>query len=145
MRSPSRHPIDPRPGQRLRALRLQRGMSQGALAGEDFSKGFISLVECGRSRMSLRAVEVLAARLGVRPQTLIEGASGPASVPDALDMALAALDEMERYAREKRAIIRRVLAQFEDGSRLQLAARAALERISRERSGGTPRRASRVG
>jgi transcriptional regulator with XRE-family HTH domain len=42
-----------------------RRMTQADLAGSDFSKGFISLVECGRTRMSLRAAGILAARLDV--------------------------------------------------------------------------------
>jgi tetratricopeptide (TPR) repeat protein len=40
-------------------------MTQAQLAGPDFSKGFISLLETGRTRVSLRAAHVLAGRLGV--------------------------------------------------------------------------------
>lgn len=68
-------PVDPRPGERVRALRLARGMTQGILAGEDFTKGFISLVETGRTRMSLRAAEIIAGRLGTTVADLL--AAGP--------------------------------------------------------------------
>lgn len=50
---------------RLRALRKARGLSQGALAGDDFTKGFISQVEHGYSRLSVRAAQILAGRLEV--------------------------------------------------------------------------------
>lgn len=58
-------PIDPTFGRRLRALREARGLTQQELASKDFSKGFISLLETGRTRVSLRAADILAGRLGV--------------------------------------------------------------------------------
>jgi tetratricopeptide (TPR) repeat protein len=68
-------PIDPSVGNRIRELRTARAMTQAALAGPDFSKGFISLLETGRTRISLRAAHVLAARLGVEVTDLLSGAS----------------------------------------------------------------------
>jgi tetratricopeptide (TPR) repeat protein/DNA-binding XRE family transcriptional regulator len=64
-------PIDPGLGAKVRELRTARGMTQAALAGPDFSKGFISLLETGRTRISLRAAHVLAARLGVEVTDLL--------------------------------------------------------------------------
>lgn len=58
-------------GERIRALRIARGMTQADVAGSDFSKGFISLVETGRTRVSLRAAEILANRLGTSAPELI--------------------------------------------------------------------------
>lgn len=58
-------PVDPVSGQRVRQLREARHLTQSDLAGSDFSKGFISLVETGRTRMSLRAAQIIAQRLGV--------------------------------------------------------------------------------
>jgi tetratricopeptide (TPR) repeat protein len=46
-------------------LRAQRGLTQADLAGQDFSKAFISHIEHGRTRVSLRAAAIIAARLGV--------------------------------------------------------------------------------
>lgn len=40
-------------------------MTQAELAADDFTKGFISLIENGRTRVSLRAAEILARRVGV--------------------------------------------------------------------------------
>lgn len=64
-------PVDPSVGLKIRELRLARGITQSALAGPDFSKGFISLLETGRTRISLRAAHVLAARLGVEVTDLL--------------------------------------------------------------------------
>jgi tetratricopeptide (TPR) repeat protein len=50
-------------GQRIRAARLERGMSLAQLGGEDLSRSFLSLVELGRSRISLRALAIVAERL----------------------------------------------------------------------------------
>jgi transcriptional regulator with XRE-family HTH domain len=65
-------PIDPVLGNRIRALREAAGLTQGDLAGDDFTKGFISLVETGRTRMSLRAAEIFAKRLGIMPYELFQ-------------------------------------------------------------------------
>ena len=75
VRQKAKGPVDPRPGGRVRVLRLARGMTQGTLAGDDFTKGFISLVETGRTRMSLRAAEIIAGRLGTTVADLL--AAGP--------------------------------------------------------------------
>lgn len=65
VRQKAKGPVDPQLGKRVRALRLARRMTQAELAGDDFTKGFISLVENARTRISLRAAEILARRLGV--------------------------------------------------------------------------------
>ncbi len=77
VRQKAKGPIDPRFGQRLRELRLAGGMTQAALAGSDFSKGFVSLVETGRARSSLRAAQIFADRLRVPLAELVDPA--PAS------------------------------------------------------------------
>jgi tetratricopeptide (TPR) repeat protein len=64
-------PIDPSLGARVRELRLARGMTQADLAGSDFTKGFISLVETARTRVSVRAAQILAARLGTTAAELL--------------------------------------------------------------------------
>jgi tetratricopeptide (TPR) repeat protein len=61
-------------------------MSQAALAGDDFTKGFISLLETGRTRMSLRAAEIFANRLGVTASDLVR-ASEP-STSTTVELAL---------------------------------------------------------
>lgn len=65
VRQKAKGPIDPAFGEHLRRLRETRGLTQAQLASDDFTKGFISLLETGRTRASLRAAEILAGRLGV--------------------------------------------------------------------------------
>jgi tetratricopeptide (TPR) repeat protein len=50
-------------GQRLRQARLQRGLSQEELAGPEFTKGYVSALERGAVRPSLKALDVFARRL----------------------------------------------------------------------------------
>lgn len=71
VRQKAKGPIDPFVGDRLRELRHSRGLSQAQLAAPDFSKAFISLAETGRTRISLRAAEILAQKLGVTAADLI--------------------------------------------------------------------------
>lgn len=51
-------------GERIRAARQQLGLSQAELAGNELSKGFISQVESGLARPSVRSLQVIAHRLG---------------------------------------------------------------------------------
>lgn len=77
-------PVDPSVGARVRELRIARNMTQADLAAGDFTKGFISLLETGRTRVSLRAAEILAQRLGVSSADLIAGGDGKADLELAL-------------------------------------------------------------
>lgn len=52
-------------GARLRALRLQRGLSQTALAGEEISTGYLSRLESGARQPTERVIVYLARQLGV--------------------------------------------------------------------------------
>lgn len=71
VRQKAKGPVDPGVGQKIRELRTARAMTQAALAGPDFSKGFISLLETGRTRISLRAAHIFANRLGVEVTDLL--------------------------------------------------------------------------
>lgn len=82
VRQRAKGPIDPVFGERLRTLREARGLTQADLAAGDFSKGFISLLETGRTRASLRAAGIIAARLGVSVADLLM-AGAPASAKTA--------------------------------------------------------------
>lgn len=50
-------------GQRVRKMRVYRGLTQNQLAGDDFSKSYIGQIERGRAIPSLKALNVIAARL----------------------------------------------------------------------------------
>ncbi|MBU6423429.1 MAG: helix-turn-helix transcriptional regulator [Chloroflexi bacterium] len=51
-------------GERVRSARKTLGFSQARLAGEELTKGFISQLESGTVRPSIRSLQIIAARLG---------------------------------------------------------------------------------
>jgi transcriptional regulator with XRE-family HTH domain len=57
----------------VRRLRLGRGLSQRQLASSDVSPAYISRIESGQRMPSVRAIRVLARRLGVSPEYLESG------------------------------------------------------------------------
>jgi transcriptional regulator with XRE-family HTH domain len=76
VRQKPKGPIDPGFGRRVHQLRAQRGLTQQQLAGGDFTKAFISHIEHGRTRVSLRAAEIFAGRLGVDVRELMAPQGG---------------------------------------------------------------------
>src|SRR2546430_2375706 len=90
-------------------------MTQADLAAPDFTKGFISLLETGRTRVSLRAAEILAQRLGVSSADLIAGGDGEADLELALlraeqqlsaGRAVDAIEVLERLANKATGSLR---------------------------------------
>ena len=62
-------------GERVRALRASAGITQTQLAGERFSKEYISQIERGKTRPTVSTIAWLAERLGVDPAFLSSGVS----------------------------------------------------------------------
>src|ERR687887_808437 len=62
-------------GERLRQLRVAAGMTQTDLAGERFSKEYVSQIERGKTRPTRETIEWLAAKLGVDSGFLERGVS----------------------------------------------------------------------
>ena len=60
-------------GERLRQLRVAAGLTQSELAGDRFSKEYVSQIERGKTRPTRETIEWLAARLGVDPGFLANG------------------------------------------------------------------------
>ena len=60
-------------GVRLRRLRFERGLSQRELAGPGVSYAYISRIEAGTRRPSVKALRTLARTLGVSPEYLETG------------------------------------------------------------------------
>ena len=86
-------------GERLRTLRVNGGLTQTDLAGERFSKEYISQIERGKTRPTQDTIEWLAQRLGVDPGFLASGVS--ADERGRIETALAraeALSENHDYA-----------------------------------------------
>jgi transcriptional regulator with XRE-family HTH domain len=65
-------------GARIRSLRTARGLTQAQLAEPQYTKAYISMLESGRTRASMKALEHIAGRLGVQPSDLLGGAPSPA-------------------------------------------------------------------
>jgi transcriptional regulator with XRE-family HTH domain len=66
-------------GQRVRRLRLKRGLSQRQLSGPGVSYAYVSRIENGGRKPSLKAMRVLAQRLGVSLEELETGRRVPAA------------------------------------------------------------------
>ncbi len=85
-------------GERVRALRVAAGLTQTQLAGDRFSKEYISQIERGKTRPTRETTDWLAVRLGVDRAYLESGVA--ADVRNRVEAALAraeALLEARRY------------------------------------------------
>jgi tetratricopeptide (TPR) repeat protein len=106
-------------GERVRRLRVGAGLTQSELAGERFSKEYVSQIERGKTRPTNETVEWLAARLGVDPGFLASGVSSDER--GRVEAALARADALSRSHRYEEAI-----REFE-GSHAAVAATGAVE------------------
>jgi transcriptional regulator with XRE-family HTH domain len=92
-------------GQRIRERRLELGLSQRALEAPGVSFSFISRVERGKRRPSVRALRQIAPRLGVTVHWLETGAEDPA-----VDLARFVLEHEPPLPAEALDLARMVLA-----------------------------------
>ncbi len=60
-------------GARIRELRVAAGLSQQALAGKGLSAGYVSLIESDKRTPSPAAIQLIAERLGVPVEQLLDG------------------------------------------------------------------------
>lgn len=106
-------PRVPRLGERLRQLRVAAGLTQTDLAGDRFSKEYISQIERGKTKPTPETVDWLALRLGVDAGFLASGVSADerAKAEAILARADALLQDrqygeaIEEYARALPAIL----------------------------------------
>jgi len=89
-------------GERLRQLRVAAGMTQTDLAGDRFSKEYVSQIERGKTRPTRETVSWLAERLGVDPGFLANGVS--ADERGRVDSALARADALLEARRNDEAL-----------------------------------------
>src|SRR6186713_2881879 len=84
-------------GERVRQLRIARGLTQTELAGERFSKEYVSQMERGKTRPTAETIDWLALRLGVDAGFLASGVSADqrAKAETILARADALLEEHE--------------------------------------------------
>src|SRR5947207_11996314 len=92
-------PAGARLGERLRQLRVAAGLTQSDLAGERFSKEYVSQIERGKTRPTRETIEWLAVKLGVDSGFLEKGVSADErSRVDTLLARAEALTESHSYA-----------------------------------------------
>jgi len=114
-------------GARLRRLRLDRGLSQRALAGPGVSYGYISRVELGQRLPSVKALRVLARALDVSVEYLETGRELPDAAARELRLGQAELAlRLEHDAATAEEIFARVLAEATEAADARAAARAKL-------------------
>jgi tetratricopeptide (TPR) repeat protein len=117
--------IDPAQlGQRVRAARVAKGMTQTDLAGTDVSVGYVSRIEAGHRRPNLQVLTDLCYRLGTPVEQLLMGVA-PQELEQIklnLDFAELSLESGEPQAAEMQA--RDALDAAETASLRELAYRA---------------------
>src|SRR2546423_10330730 len=89
-------------GERLRQLRISAGMTQTDLAGDRFSKEYVSQIERGKTRPTRETISWLAERLGVDAGYLANGVS--ADERGRVDSALARAEALIEGRRNLEAI-----------------------------------------
>ena len=120
-------------GQRLRAARVAKGMTQTDLAGAEVSVGYVSRIESGHRRPNLQVLTDLCARLGTPVEQLLMGVA-PQELEQIklnLDFAELALESGEATTAELQA--RDAVEQAEAASLKELAYRAASSSPARSR------------
>src|SRR2546423_10887346 len=129
-------PAGLRLGERVRHLRVSAGLTQTELAGERFSKEYVSQIERGKTRPTTETIEWLARRLGVDPGFLANGVS--ADDRGRIEAALARAEALVEADREDDALseIQRTKASVLRTGQPQLEVRAlAAEARARMRLG----------
>lgn len=91
-------------GQKIRVLRRQMGMTQADLAGDDFTKSFISQIEKNQARPSLKSLRVFAQRLNRPVSYFLDDEPGTATAPSEALRALSTGDLLERQGKYEEAL-----------------------------------------
>jgi tetratricopeptide (TPR) repeat protein len=89
-------------GERLRRLRVAAGMTQTELAGDRFSKEYVSQIERGKTRPTAETIDWIAERLGVDAGFLANGVS--ADERGRVDAALARAEALLEARRNDEAL-----------------------------------------
>src|SRR5438105_3680857 len=89
-------------GERLRQLRVAAGLTQTDVAGDHFSKEYVSQIERGKTRPTRETINWLAQRLGVDPGFLANGVT--ADERGRVDAALARAEALLEARRNPEAV-----------------------------------------
>src|SRR5438034_10531390 len=100
--APSQQRVSSGLGTRLRHLRVAAGMTQSDLAGDRFSKEYVSQIERGKTRPTRETIGWLAERLGVDAGFLANGVS--TDERGRVDAALARAEALLEARRDDEAL-----------------------------------------
>ena len=89
-------------GERVRALRVAGGLTQTQLAGDRFSKEYVSQIERGKTRPTDETLAWLAERLGVDAQYLAHGVS--TDVRNKVEALLERAEALSEAHRDREAV-----------------------------------------
>ena len=131
-------------GERLRRLRLGRGLSQRQLASKGVSYAYISRIESGQRTPSIRAIRLLAPRLGVTPEYLESGVD--IAPVEALELRLTDAELRLRlgdHSVEARHALQAVLKDAERAGEGEIIARAQIALGLSSLAAGNQREAAR--
>jgi transcriptional regulator with XRE-family HTH domain len=121
-------------GQRVRRLRLARGMTQRQLSAPGVSYAYVSRIESGERLPSLKVLRILARRLGVPLDYLETGARVPAAAERELRLGDAELElRLGRDLEKAERVFREELEEEEEPA-LAARAHAGLGRLAARRS-----------
>jgi transcriptional regulator with XRE-family HTH domain len=129
-------------GSRIRRLRVERGLAQRDLAGPGASPAYLSRIEHGHRRPSLKVIRALAVKLGVTPEYLETGRTVAPEAEHEFRVAHAELELRLGKDPEKAAAAFREAAQASADRRLVARARAGLGLLAARRN--DPREAIRL-
>jgi transcriptional regulator with XRE-family HTH domain len=90
-------------GNRVRALRVAAGLTQTALAGQRFSKEYVSQIERGKTRPTEETVAWLAERLGVDSEYLLRGVASDVRIR--VEAKLAQAEALSEAHRDREAVV----------------------------------------
>src|SRR5690349_17696324 len=85
-------------GERLRQARRERGMSQEQLAKPEFTKSYVSAVERGKARPSLKALSLMARRLNLPMTELLAAPTPQEAAPDLVALSTNLADRLDQAA-----------------------------------------------
>ena len=88
----------------MRALRRQMGMTQADLAGEEFTKSFISQIEKNQARPSLKSLRIFAQRLNRPVSYFLDDEDDTALTSSQAQRALTTGDLLERQGKYEEAL-----------------------------------------
>src|SRR5262245_39039653 len=111
-------------GQRLRRLRLERGLSQRELASPGVSYAYISRIEAGTRQPSVKALRKLAGKLGISADYLETGSQLDAAAAGELRLSDVELAIRLGEGDGSETALREILADSEAAADIPLAFRA---------------------